>query len=37
MRNFIIYTCVNVPVTAEAPANIAEAGGAISKPLVLLL
>lgn len=27
----------SVPATAEAPANIAEAGGAMSKPLVLLL
>jgi hypothetical protein len=26
-----------IPVTAAAPANIAEAGGAKSKPLTLLL
>ena len=28
---------VPVPATDAAPANIAEAGGAMSKPLILLL
>lgn len=37
LTKFVENPSANIPVTAAAPANIAEGGGAKSKPLTLLL